>query len=181
MENKKINRTLNLISKIIYYLILVILITLTLLLFFSKFNLPGNFKVLVVKSGSMEPTLQTGALIIVKPVKNYQVNDIITFKKTNAPDNTITHRLIEIKTTNNKQNFITKGDANEDQDVDEVYPSRVVGKVFLNIPYLGYAVAAAKTKYGFLLIIVIPALLIIADEIKKIIQEAKKIKNKTQE
>jgi signal peptidase len=57
-----------------------------------------------------------------------------------------------------------------------VYPENVIGKVLFSVPYFGYAVAAAKTKYGFLAIIIIPAALIILDEMKKLYDELKKKK-----
>jgi len=44
----------------------------------------------------------------------------------------------------------------------------------LSIPYLGYAVDAAKKPLGFALIIIVPAVLIIFGEVKKIVEEIKK-------
>jgi len=44
------------------------------------------------------------------------------------------------------------------------------------VPYFGYVVAFARKPIGFLLILIVPALAIIFDEIKKIFTEIKKIK-----
>jgi signal peptidase len=73
--------------------------------------------------------------------------------------------------------YITKGDANEDPDPREVQESDIVGKVLLSIPLAGYAVNFAQKPIGFALIIIVPASVIIIDEIKKIYLELKKKKN----
>lgn len=56
----------------------------------------------------------------------------------------------------------------------------ILGKVKLSVPFVGYAIDMAKKPLGFAVIIIIPALILIFDEIKKIIQEIKKIKAKKQ-
>ena len=55
----------------------------------------------------------------------------------------------------------------------EVQKKDVLGKVLLDVPFAGYAVEFAKKPIGFALIIIIPALVIISDEIIKIIKELK--------
>src|SRR5690625_7060455 len=55
-----------------------------------------------VLSGSMEPGIQTGSIIAVKPVSdgnNLNKNDVITFKE--DADTLITHRIIEVTETKN--------------------------------------------------------------------------------
>ncbi len=52
----------------------------------------------------------------------------------------------------------------------------MIGKVLFSVPYAGYVVAAAQKPYGFLLIIIIPAVLLIGDEARKIFSELKKLK-----
>ena len=74
--------------------------------------------------------------------------------------------------------YITKGDANNAPDTREVFQKDIIGKVLFDIPYVGYAVDFAKKPIGFSLIIIVPAAVIIADEIKKIFYEIKKKKTK---
>ncbi|MEA3452841.1 MAG: signal peptidase I, partial [Patescibacteria group bacterium] len=74
--------------------------------------------------------------------------------------------------------YTTKGDANNASDRQGVLNNQIVGKVVLNIPFLGYAVNFVKKPIGFLLIIIVPAGMIILDEVKKIYNEIKKKKNK---
>lgn len=97
-----------------------------------------GYEVNVVLSNSMEPVYSTGELLLVKPAKadEIKVNDIISFKGSGVSGNVITHRVIKID--QEKQVFITKGDANSSQDSNPVAFSRLNGIVKINIPYIGY-------------------------------------------
>lgn len=77
--------------------------------------------------------------------------------------------------------FTTKGDANNVADNEKVPQEKIVGKVFLNIPYLGYAVNFAKTKQGLILIIIIPAVIIIFEELVKIKDEVVRMRKEKRE
>jgi signal peptidase len=131
----------------------------------------------VVQSGSMEPAIKTGSVIFVVPKDNYIPSDIITFKQTNK-DNLVTHR-IELKNYPNGFNsaptYTTAGDANEDFDTGEVKQEDVVGKVYFSVPYVGYGVSFAKSPKGYILLIIIPATIIVYEEIKSVFGEIKKL------
>jgi len=92
----------------------------------------------VIYSGSMEPTVKTGSLLVVKPVaaENLQVGDVIVFR---SPGNhaTITHRIAGIREENGQRIFTTKGDASSNPDPREVRLQGQVGKMAYTIPYLG--------------------------------------------
>ena len=121
-----------------------------------------------------------GSVVVAKPAENYQIGDVITFgpyTRTQAPT---THRIYDIKVTDGNPVYITKGDANNAPDQREITKRDIVGKVLFSIPYLGYAVDFAKRPLGFSLIIIVPAALIIIDEIKNIYGEIKKKKPKTE-
>ena len=70
--------------------------------------------------------------------------------------------------------FITKGDANNGNDGEFVSPESVVGKVIFDVPYLGYPVGYAKTQQGFILLVIIPAVIIVYEELSKIKYEIQK-------
>jgi signal peptidase I len=162
--------------KIIYNILVAFVVVVAVLLIVSMLPITGNVKVLTVLSGSMEPAIHTGAVVVVKPVSDYKIGEVITFgpySKTKAP---ITHRINEIKIEGGQPVYITKGDANNAPDMTEIQKKDVVGKVLFSVPYVGYAVEFAKKPIGFALIIIIPALVIIIDEIIKIINELKKKK-----
>ncbi len=67
--------------------------------------------------------------------------------------------------------FTTKGDANNAPDQALTHLADIHGKVLFTIPYLGYVLAFAKTKLGFALLVGVPALAIILEELGKIIRE----------
>jgi len=166
--------------KVIYYLFLAFIAAIAILLIVSVLPVPGNIKFMVVLSGSMEPSIKTGSVVMTKPAAQYNVGDVVTFgpySKTKAPT---THRIVEIKTNdnNNDKIYITKGDANNAPDARQISQKDIIGKVMFDVPYLGYIVSFVRKPLGFLLILIIPALVIVFDEIKKIIAEAKKIKAK---
>ena len=156
-------------------------IIIVLLIIISAFPVTGVYKILVVQSGSMEPAIHTGSVVVVFPGKNYKEGDVITFKSAGGKLDSITHRIVKAGSDGIKTVYTTKGDANNANDTNTVYPENIIGKVLFSVPYFGYAVAAAKTKYGFLAMIILPTMLIIYEEVKKIYDELKKTKSRKEE
>jgi len=159
------------LANIIYWLILAGLGLVAVFVAVSALNLPGGWKLFTVQSGSMQPAISVGSLVLVKPAGEYAVDEVITFKTGPAPT---THRINRIEAGV----IITKGDANDTPDSEPVRPENIIGKVVLSLPYAGYPVTFAKSKEGFLLLIVIPATLIIYSEILNIKNEIKKLRRK---
>ncbi|MCD5396329.1 MAG: signal peptidase I [Candidatus Pacebacteria bacterium] len=98
----------------------------------SLLPLPGNYKILVVQSGSMEPSIKTGSVVVVKPASDYKVGDVITFgpfSKTKPPT---AHRIYQIKEKNGQIVYITKGDANNSPDQSFVDTGRHLWKTNLS-------------------------------------------------
>lgn len=91
-----------------------------------------GFSVAVVSSGSMEPELQVGDVVIMRECESYGVNDIITFNSNH--EYLITHRIIE----RNGSNFVTKGDNNNTEDIEQVSKQNIEGKVILKSKFLGW-------------------------------------------
>lgn len=173
------------IWKIGYYIFLGAIIFIALIVAVSAFPIQGNIQIKVVQSGSMEPNIKTGSVVIIKPSANYKIGDVITFdgnfKDSKGQKVPVSHRIVEMKVERGNPIYVTKGDANEEQDAKEILQSQIIGKVYLTIPYLGYVVETARQPYGFLALILIPAVIIIWDQGKKIWGEVKKIKNKNPE
>jgi len=165
------------IVKIINWILLSIFLMIGILVIFSLFPIPGNIKFFVVYSGSMKPAIKTGSIILVKPSPDYKINDIITFGSLSGESPPKTHRVVDIKFDSSETLFRTKGDANDGPDRGFVKKDEVIGKVFLSIPYLGYLVAGARTKFGLLAIVLIPALVIIFSQVPVLIREIKRIRN----
>jgi len=102
------------------------------------------------------------------------VGDVITFGPRSKTKSPTTHRIIEVKEDGN---FVTRGDANNAEDMRTVSRFEVIGKVLFSVPYIGYAVATAQKLWGFGLIIVLPAALVIYEEVQKIVKELAKKKD----
>jgi signal peptidase len=92
-----------------------------------------------VLSGSMEPELGVGGLVVINPVdgKDVSVGEVISFKLSGI-DTPICHRLIERTETEDGIILQTKGDANEDPDAFVVHAADVIGKAVFYVPYAGY-------------------------------------------
>lgn len=161
------------IFKIIVNAVLGLLVLLGLFVIFSFVPFPGNYKIYVEQSGSMEPVIRTGSLVFVKPEAHYNVGDVVT-RKTNDPKVTITHRIISKKEEGGQTIFDTKGDANDAPDQANFPKSDIIGKEILAIPYVGYPVGYAKTTPGLILLIIVPAVIIIYDELNNIKDEIRK-------
>jgi len=167
------------IGKIIYYVFVAFLTVIALLLIVSVFPIPGNYKVMTVLSGSMEPAIKMGSIVVVKPVDDYKIGDIITFGPYSKKKPPTTHRIYDIEVVEGKPVYITKGDANNAPDNRKITKKDIVGKVLFDVPYLGYAVETARKPIGFVLLIIIPAVIIIYDEIRKTVEEIKKRKQES--
>ena len=166
------------LSKIIYYIFIGCIAVIAVLLIISVLPIAGNFKVMTVLSGSMEPTIKTGAVVVVKPDSDYKIGDIITFGPNTKTQSLVTHRINDIKIVDGVLVYITKGDANNASDTKEIQNKDIIGKVLFNVPYVGYAVDFAKKPMGFALIIIVPAAVIVSDEIRNIWKEIIRLKSK---
>jgi len=158
-------------------ILLLILFLVGILIAISILPIKNNFQILSVMSGSMEPTIKTGSLIIIKPANNYNVGDIITFitpMGKNSKDYT-THRIFSIDNMQQSEFYRTKGDANNTPDGWVVKKDDVIGKHLAAVPYAGYLITYIKTLPGLILIILIPAIIIIYEELRKIHHETKQI------
>lgn len=144
------------------------------LLVASMLPIPGNVELKIVKSGSMEPTIPTGSLVIVKPMQNYGINDVITFGADTKTEIPTTHRIIGYESdAEGRSLYRTKGDANEDQDANPVQRGEVIGKVVFHLPYVGFVLDFARQPLGFALLIGVPAALVIIEELFTITREVK--------
>jgi signal peptidase len=164
------------IFKAVYYIICIFIAIIAVLLIVSVFPITGNYKVLTVLSGSMEPTIKIGAVVVIRPENDYKIGDIITFGPNTKTQTPVTHRINDIKVVGGNAIYITKGDANNAPDSKEIKKKDIIGKMLFSVPFAGYAVDFVKKPIGFILIIMVPAVIIVYDEIRKIFKEIKKRK-----
>jgi len=159
------------INKIFENLVVVISIFIVMFLLATMFLPRFGYSLIVVKSGSMEPTIKTGSILFAKKQGNYNNGDIITFVK--MSNEIITHRIVGISKENGNIYYKTKGDANNATDMFLTRKSRVIGKTIFTIPYFGYIIGFLKSKIGIMFLIIIPAGYFIGREILKIKKELK--------
>lgn len=103
----------------------------------------------IVKSGSMEPQIHTGAVAFIDTRdKNVAVGDVITYKIGEAgSEKYVTHRIVGEK----PDGYVTKGDANEVEDANCVKQEQIVGTYRYSIPHAG-RLFAQKSKVTFVAI-----------------------------
>jgi signal peptidase len=150
------------VGRIAISLFLVLIISGSLFTFISPFF---GWRIEVVISGSMEPAIQTGSVIIVRPIvpDTIRKGDIIMYSSLDMTSLT-THRVVNVETEPTLQ-FITKGDANNNSDIIPIMPGQIVGIVTFTVPYLGLLTQFIKTPLGFTLFFLIPAVIIIGNEV----------------
>lgn len=106
-----------------------------------------NLTPLIVQSGSMEPTVSTGSLLVTQrtPAAELRKGDVVTVPR---PDKTlVTHRIVAISQEGDRAVLRLKGD---DNDVVDPYAYRVkqAGVMVVAIPYLGRVAAWASSGLG---------------------------------
>lgn len=164
MEKKKQWR---LVDKIVT--IVLIVVTLLCFIFIVQTAVAGEvsffgYRLYYVTTGSMEPTIPTGSLIVVKSQEEYQVGDIITFYSNDSAIYGLpnTHRIMEISTEDGIS-YRTKGDANASVDVLWTAEGDVIGKMVGQVSasqWVAPLITFATTQWGFLLLIICPLLLV---------------------
>ena len=174
-KTKKTHSLVGVITQAFYWLTFALLIVIAAMVASSAFNISGGYRLLVVQSGSMSPSIPVGSLIFTKPAQEYQKGDVITFYEVGDKKYLVTHRIVETEKLEDGELFITKGDANDASDSKRIEKSAVVGKVVWALPYAGYAVSFAKTRTGLIALIIIPATLIVYSEILAIKHELQAI------
>jgi len=156
-----------------YFSIIIIFIMILFIIIIPIFQ--GNLFFLTVLSGSMQPDINAGDVVIVKSADPYEIkiNDIITYKQINSDKQNqyVTHRVINISVKNNSFFYKTKGDANDYPDLYQVNENDIIGKKIFTIPQLGFLINFIHQPIGFFIFLIIPGFLIIGNEVKKIIKE----------
>ncbi len=129
---------MKIISKLLAWLVWAALALVLLVVSFVLIAAQYGWEFDAVLSGSMEPALAVGGLVVIKPVDVQQVKigDVISFKLPgiNTP---ICHRVIDVQETGAGRVFRTQGDANEEPDLNPVPAGAVAGKEVLYLPYIG--------------------------------------------
>ncbi len=93
-----------------------------------------------VLTGSMEPGLPPGTLVVVRPVspEEVRVGDVVTYQVASGESTVVTHRVTAVGTRlDGELAFTTQGDANDVADPAPVRAVQVRGRLWYAIPHLG--------------------------------------------
>jgi signal peptidase len=106
----------------------------------------------VIATGSMEPMIKPGDVILVKKVvdmegiNNLKTDDVIQFKRDNI---LITHRIMDVRNDDEEGlGFKTKGDNNSSADSEIVKPEDVKGTIVYTVPKIGWLTLLIKSDKG---------------------------------
>lgn len=183
MNKKDVKESLKKIITILSYICLAILFFIAVILMYyiitnqiakSKGTRPP-VSLYTIVSPSMEPVIMVHDVIVdfkVSSEEDLKVGDIITFYSDTIDTNgyTVTHRIHDIYIDNGIKYYITKGDNNSDVDDGAITYNNIVGKVKMIIPKVGKIQAFLTSKFGWVIIILIPAIGIILADIKNLIK-----------
>lgn len=121
----------------------------------KNFTTVVGYGMLEVVSGSMEPTILKGDIIVIDTdVRKYKVGDIVTFY--DSEGSFVTHRIISIV----ENQVITQGDNNNTED-DAIFMNDIVGKYKFKIRGGGVILAALKSPLTMIMILIIGILVCI--------------------
>jgi signal peptidase len=137
------------------------------LLMFSGLSFGGVVKARIVLTGSMEPAISPGDIIITTPItrKEPKIGDVVAYeaKRFNGENVAVfSHRIISGDLQNG---FVVKGDANKSPDNQKPKAPDILGVVIFVIPFLGNILTP---KALFLLVPCIFGLWLIMDAMKSV-------------
>ena len=145
----------------------------------NEMPMPFGYGAAVVLSGSMEPTLSKGDLIIVKEQPEYVVDDVVVYQDGSG---LVVHRIIAM----DGENVVTQGDANNAADAP-VSAGALKGIMIAAIPGVGTFANMLKTPIGTVALVALAIFTMESsfrkekekddEERQKIIEEIKRLKD----
>ncbi|WP_255150867.1 signal peptidase I [Halorarius halobius] len=122
-----------------------------------------------VMSGSMEPAISPGDVVLVRevPPRRIERGDVITYEFTDGGGavQRRTHRVVDVVAREDGRYFRTKGDANDAPDPQLVPADAVVGRVVATLPVVGHVTLFASTRVGFVALVLVPVGLLFLSEL----------------
>lgn len=144
-----------------------------------------DMRAYIVESGSMAPEMPKGSIVYEswRDPRGYEVGDVVLFRPDNSEieDDLVIHRITDIREGNYTNYFQTQGDANPEPDPGWTPGYNIIGERTFWIPYLGYYIMFTSSRPVLYLIILLPAALIIRNQLENLldaIEEEKEKKNR---
>lgn len=140
-----------------------------------------------VATGSMEPTVPTGSVIVSRPVDpaDVRVGDVIVFRSptgatvSGGADGVfeatesmlITHRVVAVEGSGDDLAFRTKGDGNEERDPWQVTPSMLQARYVAHVPGVGAFLAIPGMRRWVFLGVAAIGCVVIVSESRSLVRE----------
>lgn len=177
------------ISIVLSAILIAIIIFLVIFSVFSVVSIKNNkvpflfgFASVELVSGSMSPKYEAGDILLIKKISadKIEIGDVITFISSDPKikGSMNTHRVVGITLDKEQLCFITKGDANPENDEYPVYESDLVGRVVMKNTVFSKLFSMLRSQWGYFAIIMLPLLAVLAFSVH---QFAVAIKNNLQE
>ncbi len=121
-----------------------------------------GYETMTVMSGSMEPRIHTGDVVVAKPISplDARVGDVISYQEPHGEGRLITHRVRSMRIQTGKVRFITKGDANNTSERWQIPADGKIARVTHRGWKVGYVLAFLRDPQNRLWLISIPAILL---------------------
>ncbi|NRG44780.1 signal peptidase I [Bacillus sp. CRN 9] len=131
-----------------------------------------GFSMMSVLTGSMEPDIKPGDLVVVKAadIESIQENEIITYKNGGT---FVTHRVIDKVNLNGQTVLQTQGDANNIKDEGLVIDNQIIGSVQFTVPKGGAIAQFLISPLGLLIAFILVLWLIFSHQVKNFIPKRK--------
>lgn len=178
-----IKKVLKIFAYVLVSLLVIVNVALLAMKFTGKDPSILGYHVYYIATGSMEPTIKAGEVIVGKEmaIEDLRENYIVTFHGTKGDlaGKIITHRIEKIYEENGQVYVVTKGDAagNEDAPFEAEH---IISVMKFKVPFAGVLIRLISNKFGFFFIILIPLSIIFVKQIIDF-KEALKEENESEE
>lgn len=122
----------------------------------------GGYRALTVVSGSMEPRIHVGDMVVSRSVSPLRAGpgDVISFRDPANVNRIITHRVRSVRIERLRAWFVTKGDANQPVERWDIPIDGTIGQMAFRVPKLGYPLNFVRSPLGRMAFIALPALVL---------------------
>ncbi|MHB8059960.1 MAG: signal peptidase I [Gaiellaceae bacterium] len=103
-------------------------------LFFAPTQIGGSTSYMIIRGISMNPSIHSGDLVIVRERSSYSVNTVVAYRDTLDKQNVL-HRIVAVK----GDSYTFKGDNNPKPDPFQPAKAQLIGEKWIQIPYAGRA------------------------------------------
>ncbi len=135
-----------------------------------------GYNIFVVSTGSMEPELGVGDVIVCRSYDGGELNkgDVVTYlgKEGEMRGKLITHKIVSVSGEGEDRVIVTQGVANPVAD-PAIAPSDVKAVFVYRTVLIGPIYKVITNIWGFIFLIVLPILAVIASEIVNLVKEWK--------